>query len=40
MNPAELPTARDIVGFWRQAGPERWFAKNEAFDAQFRERFL
>jgi uncharacterized protein (DUF924 family) len=40
MNPAELPTARDVVGFWRQAGPERWFAKNEAFDAQFRERFL
>ncbi|BEP48505.1 DUF924 family protein [Variovorax sp. V116] len=40
MNPAELPTARDIVGFWRQAGPERWFAKNETFDAQFRERFL
>ncbi|CAN7359503.1 DUF924 family protein [Variovorax paradoxus] len=40
MNPAELPTARDIVGFWRQAGPKRWFAKNETFDAQFRERFL
>ncbi|MBW8716173.1 MAG: DUF924 family protein [Variovorax paradoxus] len=40
MNPAELPTAQDVVGFWRQAGPERWFAKNEAFDAQFRERFL
>ncbi|CAN7363225.1 DUF924 family protein [Variovorax paradoxus] len=40
MNPAELPTARDIVDFWRQAGPERWFAKNETFDAQFRERFL
>ncbi|WP_047785134.1 DUF924 family protein [Variovorax paradoxus] len=40
MHPADLPTARDIVDFWRNAGPERWFAKNEAFDAEFRERFL
>jgi uncharacterized protein (DUF924 family) len=28
-----------VVGFWREAGPDRWFAKDEAFDAQFRERF-
>jgi len=40
MNSADLPTARDIVDFWRQAGPERWFAKNEAFDAEFGGRFL
>ncbi|MBT2334728.1 DUF924 family protein [Variovorax paradoxus] len=40
MRHADLPTARDIVDFWRNAGPERWFAKNEAFDAEFRERFL
>lgn len=35
-----LPSARDVVGFWRDAGPDRWFAKNAAFDAEFRERFL
>lgn len=29
----------DVVGFWREAGPERWFAKSDAFDAQFDARF-
>ena len=29
-----------VVGFWRQAGPDRWFAKDPAFDRLFRERFL
>lgn len=24
----------DITGFWRDAGPERWFARSDAFDAQ------
>jgi len=32
-------TADDTVGFWREAGPARWFAKDNAFDAQFRHRF-
>lgn len=40
MSLADLPPARDIVDFWRNAGPERWFAKNEAFDAEFGGRFL
>ena len=40
MNPAHLPTARDVVDFWRNAGPDRWFAKNDAFDAEFGGRFL
>ncbi len=30
----------DVTGFWRDAGPARWFAKDEAFDAAFRERFF
>ncbi|UVH54862.1 DUF924 family protein [Variovorax paradoxus] len=34
-----LPTARDVVDFWREAGPDRWFAKNDAFDAEFATRF-
>lgn len=32
--------AAAVVRFWRDAGPARWFRKDEAFDAQFRERFL
>ena len=30
----------DVLAFWREAGPSRWFRKDEAFDAQFRTRFL
>lgn len=30
----------DVVAFWREAGPDRWFAKDEAFDAEIRRRFL
>ncbi|OZI69816.1 hypothetical protein CAL24_23735 [Bordetella genomosp. 2] len=29
-----------VVRFWREAGPERWFRKDTAFDQAFRERFL
>jgi uncharacterized protein (DUF924 family) len=35
-----LPTAADVVTFWREAGPERWFKKDFAFDQAIRERFL
>ena len=28
-----------IVGFWREAGPKAWFAKNAAFDAEIASRF-
>jgi len=34
------PEAREVVKFWRNAGPALWFAKDAAFDARFRERFL
>jgi uncharacterized protein (DUF924 family) len=34
----ESPSA--IVSFWRDAGPDRWFEKNDAFDADVRTRFL
>ena len=30
----------DLVAFWREAGPKRWFRKDPAFDADFRQRFL
>lgn len=28
-----------VVAFWKEAGPEKWFAKDDAFDAEFRRRF-
>jgi uncharacterized protein (DUF924 family) len=34
------PDAAGLVAFWRDAGPARWFAKDEAFDARFRDRYL
>ena len=35
--PAE---ALEVIQFWRDAGPKRWFAKDDAFDADIRRRFL
>jgi uncharacterized protein (DUF924 family) len=29
----------DVVGFWRHAGPARWFKKSDAFDVALRLRF-
>ena len=31
-------TPSDVVAFWKEAGPEKWFAKDEAFDANFRDQ--
>ncbi|MPZ57399.1 MAG: DUF924 family protein [Rhizobiales bacterium] len=30
----------EVIQFWTDAGPKRWFAKDDAFDASIRERFL
>ena len=35
-----MTTAQEIVSFWRDAGPERWFGGGDSFDAQCRERCL
>jgi len=32
--------ALSVTKFWRDAGPDAWFEKNDAFDAAFRESFL
>lgn len=32
--------AAAVVSFWKEAGPERWFNKNAAFDKEIRERFF
>jgi uncharacterized protein (DUF924 family) len=42
MAPPQLLTVQpeDVLTFWRDAGPDRWFRKDEAFDRDFRDRFL
>ena len=35
-----LATPAEVVRFWTDAGPDRWFEKNDAFDAEIRRRFL
>ncbi|AZZ94741.1 DUF924 family protein [Hahella sp. KA22] len=33
-------TIAEVITFWSDAGPQRWFAKDPAFDDIFRDRFL
>lgn len=33
------PAAAEIIAFWQEAGPDKWFAKDPAFDVAFRDRF-
>jgi uncharacterized protein (DUF924 family) len=40
MNAPALPTAAQVVEFWRNAGADRWFEKDAAFDDEIRTRFL
>ena len=35
----EHESPADILGFWREAGPQRWFSRDAAFDARFEARF-
>ncbi len=37
---ARLPTAAEVLRFWHDAGPGRWFRKDEEFDREFRDGFL
>ncbi len=34
-----LPSPADVFSFWRHAGKERWWAKDDAFDTVIRARF-
>jgi uncharacterized protein (DUF924 family) len=40
MSQSKSPTPADILAFWREAGSERWYKKDDAFDADVRRRFL
>jgi uncharacterized protein (DUF924 family) len=35
-----IASPKDVIAFWRDAGPKKWFEKDEAFDRAIRERFL
>jgi len=37
---ATSPRALEVLKFWTDAGPARWFAKDPEFDRTFRDRFL
>jgi uncharacterized protein (DUF924 family) len=34
-----LPSPADVLRFWRALGPERWFEKDAAVDAEIRDKF-
>jgi uncharacterized protein (DUF924 family) len=34
------PQITDVLAFWREAGPDRWYTRDASFDALVRERFL
>jgi uncharacterized protein (DUF924 family) len=40
MSDARDFTPGEILAFWREAGPGRWYTKDAAFDAIMRSRFL
>jgi uncharacterized protein (DUF924 family) len=40
MTDARDVTPAAVLAFWREAGRERWYKRNDAFDAEVRNRFL
>jgi uncharacterized protein (DUF924 family) len=40
MSPDHPIGPQDVLAFWRAAGPDKWFTKDDAFDAEIRARFL
>ncbi|AZF05178.1 DUF924 family protein [Pseudomonas sp. R5-89-07] len=39
MTTSDTQSAEAVIEFWKQAGPKRWFAKDDRFDALFRDTF-
>ena len=37
---SDTPTPAEILTFWRKAGHDRWYEKDEAFDTEVRRRYL
>jgi uncharacterized protein (DUF924 family) len=40
MTEARVFDSDDVLAFWRAAGAERWYKRDDAFDVSVRERFL
>ncbi len=40
MHQSDPPSPADVISFWRDAGHDRWYRKDDAFDAEIRRRFL
>jgi uncharacterized protein (DUF924 family) len=36
----DTPMPADVLAFWREAGRDRWYEKDDAFDAEVRQRYL
>lgn len=36
----QLASPEQVLAFWREAGPDKWFTKDEAFDQACRDRFM
>ena len=39
-SPSALPSAADVVAYWRALGPDRWYEKDAEVDDDIRARFL
>jgi uncharacterized protein (DUF924 family) len=40
MSGPSIASADDVLTFWRAAGPDKWFEKEDGFDSEIRARFL
>lgn len=40
MSDETIASPAEVVKFWAEAGPDRWFSKDDAFDTEIRRRFL
>jgi len=36
---SELPSYEEVLAFWKEAGPEKWYQKDDEFDAAMTRRF-
>ena len=39
-NHDKIASPADVLAFWRDAGPDKWFTRDDAFDTDVREKFL
>src|SRR5947209_20532830 len=35
-----VASSETVLAFWREAGRDKWFTRDDAFDADIREKFL